>query len=142
MEYLIAGLIVLIIGLAVGIAILADRYGKANDNIDLLRTEIAELMEQNDNLELRNSKIKSQKKSSEVRLGMITEKLAPFLDGFDYDPMNVVFLGRPVDYIHFGEDGITFVEVKSGKSSLSKRQRQIRDQIKDGNINWDEFKVN
>lgn len=59
-------------------------------------------------------KVLSQKKSSEVRLGHIAETLAPFLDQFDFDPENCVFLGKPIDYISFDDDAVTLIEVKSG----------------------------
>jgi predicted Holliday junction resolvase-like endonuclease len=86
-------------------------------------------------------KILSQKKSSEVRLGNIAETLAPFLDQFDFDPETCTFLGKPIDYISFGEEEITIIEVKSGKSQLNSKQRQIRDQIKAGLISWKEIRI-
>lgn len=86
-------------------------------------------------------KLLSQKKKSEVNLGYISEKLAPFLDGFDYDPNRLIFIGKPIDYIHFGDDEITFVEIKSGNSRLTKGQRRIRNLIKDGKVNWYEYRV-
>ena len=54
-------------------------------------------------------------KSSEVRLGHIAETLAPFLDQFDFDPEHCTFLGKPIDYISFGDNEITFIEVKKRK---------------------------
>jgi len=76
-----------------------------------------------------NSKLLSQKKSSEVRLGFIAEKLAPFLDNFPVDPGEVQFLGNPIDYIGFLKDHIALIEIKSGKSKLSKKQRNIRNLV-------------
>lgn len=86
-------------------------------------------------------KITSQKKSSEVRLGNIAETLAPFLDQFEFDPENCTFLGKPIDYISFGDDEITFIEVKSGKSQLNSKQRHIRDQIKANLVSWKEIRI-
>lgn len=86
-------------------------------------------------------KILSQKKSSEVRIGHIAEKLAPFLDDFEFDPEKCIFLGQPIDYISFGEDEITFIEVKSGKSQLNQKQRQIRDLVKAKHVSWKEFRI-
>ena len=86
-------------------------------------------------------KILSQKKSSEVRIGNIAEKLAPFLDDFEFDPEKCIFLGQPIDYISFGEDEITFIEVKSGKSQLNSKQRHIRDLVKAKHISWKEFRI-
>lgn len=86
-------------------------------------------------------KVVSQKKSGEVRLGHIAETLAPFLDQFDFDPENCTFLGKPIDYISFGDDEITFIEVKSGNSQLNKKQRYIRDQVKAKLVNWKEVRI-
>ena len=86
-------------------------------------------------------KIVSQKKSSEVRLGSIAETLAPFLDQFEFNPEECTFLGKPIDYISFGGEEITFIEVKSGKSQLSSKQRFIRDQIKSKLVAWKEIRI-
>ncbi len=86
-------------------------------------------------------RVASLKKSGEVRLGHIAETLAPFLDQFEFDPENCSFLGKPIDYISFGEDEITLIEVKSGNSQLNKKQRKIRDQIKSGLVNWKEIRI-
>tara|TARA_B100000427_G_C15233729_1_gene474534 strand:- start:47 stop:403 length:357 start_codon:yes stop_codon:yes gene_type:complete len=89
----------------------------------------------------KHKKLLSQKKSSEVRLGHISETLAPFLDQFEFDPENCTFLGKPIDYIAFEEEAITIIEIKSGKAQLTKKQRQVRDLIKDGKVYWKEIRV-
>ena len=86
-------------------------------------------------------KLTHQKKSSEVRLGHIAETLAPFLDQFDFEPEQCSFLGQPIDYISFGEDEITFIEVKSGKSQLNSKQRHIRDLVKNKFVSWKEIRI-
>ena len=86
-------------------------------------------------------KVTSQKKSSEVRLGHIAETLAPFLEQFEFDPETCTFMGRPIDYISFGDDEITFIEVKSGKSQLSAKQRHIRDLVNNKLVAWKEVRI-
>ena len=86
-------------------------------------------------------KILSQKKSSEVRLGAIAETLAPFLNQFKFDPETCTFLGKPIDYISFGDKEITFIEIKSGNSQLNQNQRKIRDQIKNNKVSWKEIRI-
>ena len=86
-------------------------------------------------------KLLSQKKSSEVRTGKITEQLSPFLADYPLNPKTAKFVGDPIDFIHFDDDKITFVEVKSGKSQLNKRQRQIRDLIKEGKVEFTIYRV-
>jgi predicted Holliday junction resolvase-like endonuclease len=83
----------------------------------------------------------SQKKSSEVRLGKIGENMAPFFSDWPYDPNTFRFIGNPVDGIQFNEDGIIFVEIKTGKSRLSNGQKHIKKLIKEGNIYFATFRV-
>ena len=57
------------------------------------------------------------------------------------------FLGNPIDFIGFkgidtDEDvEIKFIEVKTGKSSLSSKQRRIRDAIKAKKVDWVEVRM-
>lgn len=106
-----------------------------------LRKDIEHTEQQLDTKAGSYKKLLSQKKKSEIRLGLIAEKLTPFLDGFDHDPNNLIFLGNPIDYIVFNDDEIIFLEVKSGKSRLTKSQRTVRDNIKKGNIKWEVFRI-
>ena len=89
-----------------------------------------------------NAKILSQKKSSEVRLGQISEHLAPFLLNFKHDPKKAHFLGMPIDYIVFEEDNIIFLEVKSGGAQLSKTQQHIKKLVEDKKIAWEVMRIN
>lgn len=115
----------------------SDLENKEKTYLDKIKSLESELKEESE----ARKKVLSQKKSSEVRIGNIAEKLAPFLDDFEFDPEKCIFLGQPIDYISFGEDEITFIEVKSGKSQLNSRQRQIRDLVKAKHISWKEFRI-
>ena len=105
--------------------------------VETNRTLEQKLAEETDKLK----KLTHQKKSSEVRLGHIAETLAPFLDQFDFEPEQCSFLGQPIDYISFGDDAITFIEVKSGKSQLNTKQRHIRDLVKNNCVEWKEIRI-
>ena len=105
--------------------------------VETNRTLEQKLAEETDKLK----KLTHQKKSSEVRLGHIAETLAPFLDQFDFQPEQCSFLGQPIDYISFGDDEITFIEIKSGKSQLNKKQRHIRDLVKSKLVSWKEVRI-
>jgi predicted Holliday junction resolvase-like endonuclease len=83
----------------------------------------------------------SQKKSSEVRLGQISEQLAPFLKDFKYDPKKAHFLGNPIDYVIFDENEIVFLEVKSGESRMSKKQKDIKNMIAAGKVRFDSMQI-
>ncbi len=86
-------------------------------------------------------------KSRAVTIGKVTEHVVPFLPGFQHNPKDARFIGTPVDFIIFdGLDAgevrqITFVEVKTGSSSLSKRERQIRDAVKQQQVVWEELRI-
>ena len=88
-------------------------------------------------------KLYSQKKSSEVRMGQITEQFAPLVDNWKYDYNNFKFLGAPIDGISFNleEDEIVFIEIKSGRSRLSEKQKKIKEIIKKGNVSFKTFRV-
>ena len=106
-----------------------------------LNNKIEDLEKKLDDETEARKKVLSQKKSGEVRLGHIAETLAPFLDQFEFEPERCSFLGQPIDYISFGEDEITFIEVKSGNSQLSQKQRQIRDLVKQKSVSWKEVRI-
>ena len=87
------------------------------------------------------------KKSRAVLGGQFSEQLAPYLPDFKYSPTEVRFIGKPVDFIVFkGMDSkdiseVVFVEVKSGKSSLSTHERKLRDAIIDKKVSWEEYRI-
>jgi predicted Holliday junction resolvase-like endonuclease len=106
-----------------------------------LNNKIQDLQQKLDDETQARKKVLSQKKSGEVRLGHIAETLAPFLDQFEFEPERCSFLGQPIDYISFGDDEITFIEVKSGNSQLSQKQRHIRDLVKQKLVSWKEVRI-
>lgn len=91
-----------------------------------------------------NKTILSQKKSSETRIGQMTEHLVPFLDAFPYDPKNAHFMGQPIDFVVFDyDDGkIVFVEVKTGNAKESARQKLIKNIIKNGRVYYEKIRIN
>jgi predicted Holliday junction resolvase-like endonuclease len=86
-------------------------------------------------------------RSQAVTTGKVHEQLIPYLPGFPYNPKDVRFLGSPIDLVIF--DGlaegqvrqIVFVEVKTGGSSLTRRERSVRDVIQAGEVEWAELRV-
>ena len=79
-----------------------------------------------DDLQEQNKKEHFHRKSSEVRTGQMVEKMLPFTKDFKHNPRQAQFLGNPIDYIVFGDECITFVEVKTGKARLSQTQQKIK----------------
>lgn len=117
--------------LLVVIAFLTYRNIKQLKNINKLLAENGSVVDLNRAL---NSKMKSE----QVRLGKIMENLYPLSDIWPYDSkLNFKFIGGPVDGIDFGDDKITFVEVKTGNSSMTKKQRHIKKLIEEGKVGFD-----
>jgi len=87
-------------------------------------------------------------KSASVTMGKMTEHMVPYLPGFGFNPADARFIGSPIDLIVFdglGNDDlkkIVFVEIKTGVSTLSTRERLVRDAIVAKNVEWIEVKAN
>ena len=86
-------------------------------------------------------------RSQSVILGKVTEHLIPFHQNFPFNPKEARFIGSPIDMIVFegieNEDvvDIYILEIKTGKSSLSKRQKLISDAVENGRVSWRELNV-
>ncbi len=82
-------------------------------------------------------------RSRAVITGKVVEQLTPYLPQFKYNPKDARFIGSPVDLIVFDglDEGnlrkIVFIEVKSGKSSLSKREKLVKDAIEKGKVEYE-----
>lgn len=86
-------------------------------------------------------------RSLAVTAGKVHEQLVPYLPDFPFNPKDVRFLGSPVDFVVFDglADGavarIVFLEIKTGGSELSTRERRVRDAVEDGLIEWRELRI-
>lgn len=85
-------------------------------------------------------------KSQSVIAGKVTEHFVPYLPEFKYNPKDARFLGTPIDFVIFdGLDegqvkGIVFAEIKTGSSTMNTRERQVRDAVQAGKIEWVEIR--
>lgn len=87
-----------------------------------------------------------RQKQADVKMGKVSEALAPFLDNFPVDirkpGTSTIFLGQPIDFLHFDPDeGVTFIEVKSSDSKLSGTQRKLRELVREGKVRWADVRV-
>lgn len=87
-------------------------------------------------------------RSQSVTTGKIVEHLVPHLPNFNFNPKDARFIGSPVDFVVFDglndedEDqvrNVVFIEVKTGMSALTRRERLVRDAIKAGRVRWIEW---
>lgn len=88
------------------------------------------------------------RRSRAVGIGKTVEHLVPFMPNFPYDPADARFLGSPIDLVVF--DGlrerdqvreVVFVEIKTGRSQLSARERSLKEAIEAGRVRWHEERV-
>ena len=94
-------------------------------------------------------RVDAAQRSHAVTIGKVTEHIVPYMPDFAYNPQDARFIGSPVDFVVFDglseENGevreIVFVEVKTGKSQLSKRERRVRNAIRDCKVRWVELRV-
>ena len=111
-----------------------DTHAETKAELEKVREEYIQLKNKYDSFV-------SKRKSSEVKLGAIAETLTPFLEGFPYNPKNLRSLGSPIDYVSFEEEEVTFIEVKSGESKLSKRQRDIQKLVEEGKVKFEIHRI-
>lgn len=148
MEYVLLGIIICLV-----IYIIRDKQQRvklevvASSSATMAKDFQKELLDTQDELgreREKNKNLLSQKKSSETRLGQISEHLVPFLENCPYNPKDLHFLGNPIDYLafDFDEGKIIFLEIKSGNSKPSKRQKLIKNLIKSGRVFYDEIRIN
>ena len=90
-------------------------------------------------LELKD--VKFRKQSLSTKYGKMTEQFMPFLESYPYNEQNFRFIGTPIDGVQFENDKIVFIEFKTGDSRLSLRQREIRDLVNKGKIEFREFRI-
>lgn len=100
-----------------------------------------------------NSLIKKERedavnRSRAVLGGLAVEQISPFLPNFPCNPADCRFVGKPVDFIAFpgageGEEitDILLIEVKTGTSTLSKREREIKRAVEEGRVHYIEYRT-
>lgn len=87
------------------------------------------------------------KRSQSVIVGKVTEHLVPFLPEFPWNPKDARFIGSPIDFLVFDglDEGqlrdVFFVEVKTASSSLTAREKQIREAVEGRRIGWREIRI-
>jgi len=167
--YIILGLVILILFIA--LIILSYLYlqarnemaGRAQQLYDRWReVDIAYIREEQNRLATADARLRFEQwlqekekgiredailKSLAVTMGKVTEHFIPFLPEFKYNPQDARFIGSPVDFVVF--DGLSegdlrqvvFVEIKTGGSGLSTRERWIRDAIRESRVIWELVKM-
>lgn len=94
---------------------------------------------------LRNDAVK---RSRAVLGGQMAEQVAPFLPNFPCNPSDARFIGKPVDFIAFPGldekntvDEVLLIEVKTGNSVLSEREKEIKRAVREGRVRYIEYRI-
>lgn len=118
-----------------------DLHKKALKHQEAQWREIAEM-------KLKLKKLRTEKEKQlkvtikAINIGQIIEHFTPILRGFEYHPNDCRALLKPIDYLVFNGyhknkvDSIRFVEIKSGKAGITGREKQVRDIIESGKVQF------
>ena len=140
--------ILIVIGVCLVILLLFGSYGyhllkQQQKIINQLQDTIVSLQ--------KNAKQNTTTQRSVLK-GQIVEQLVPLMKSCDYISSDMKFLGMPIDYIIFegltetrdGEcyiSNIIIADVKTGKASLTKEQKAIKDAIDNRRVIWKTIRI-
>ena len=110
----------------------------------LYEERLAELKERKKELASRRKDVsaRSERGAEAVNIGLVLERLAPALESFGFARNDCRSLFDPIDYVIFeglsgGKiDRLIFSDIKTGGARLSVRQREIRDAVAAGKVEW------
>jgi predicted Holliday junction resolvase-like endonuclease len=136
--------------LQIHIEYLQEENRSKSTEVGELEGKITEITSESEEKSEEIKKQKGRAASAHTTKGQILEKWCPFLEHPEIDPdweaKNWSFMGQPIDYIIFDwrenkeinvVDGkVIMLDVKSGKSQLTTKQRRIRDLIQAGRVEW------
>jgi predicted Holliday junction resolvase-like endonuclease len=113
------------------------------NEVNRLSREEAEQANQAEAYRVELAELKSQQQSKSTRLGQLSEQAIGLLPNFPFDIKEMRFLGSPIDYIAFDfeKETIHFIEVKTGKSKLTDRQKIIKKIVDKGNVKFNQIKI-
>jgi predicted Holliday junction resolvase-like endonuclease len=125
-----------------------------NEEKQALETELRQLADADARLQFERWKQEHEQqirmdaiqRSLAITKGKVTEHIVPYLPGFDLDPKDIRFLGTPIDLIAFKglnasveEVEIVFIEVKTGRSVLSAREKAVKKAVEEKKVSWRVF---
>lgn len=96
----------------------------------------------------RNLRKDAIKRSKAVIGGQVAEQIAPLIPDFPSPLADARFIGKPVDFIAFPglEESdkvkeILLIEVKTGNSALSEREKEVRRAVEEGRVKYKEYRI-
>ena len=98
------------------------------------------LVKNNIGLKEKLKELHSLKRSGEVKHGKAWEEFVPFLKSFPYDKERFKFIGDPIDGIVFEDNRIAIVEIKTGSSKMSAKQKRVQELVELGRVEFKELR--
>lgn len=98
-------------------------------------------------IKLHKERKKAIKNSKKSIIWEINEKITPLLPNFKYNPKDLVFIWKWIDYLVFqwlnewNLKQIIFLEIKSWKSTLNKNEKQIKQAVENKKVKYEIFKI-
>ena len=96
---------------------------------------------------VKKARVDSNKRQRAIVKGDISETIAPWaLEGVN-SVKELRFLGNPIDFIGFngldveGEINIKFIEIKTGKSRLTKNEKRIKEAVEAKRVEWQTIEI-
>ncbi len=96
---------------------------------------------QNSQLVLQLGDLISKKQSLSTKYGRMTEQFMPFMENYPYEPQNFRFIGSPIDGVQFEKDKIILVEFKAGGHPLTNVQKDVKELVNKGKVEFKEFRI-
>lgn len=116
---------------------------------ELYKLKLSELEDREKQLKGMKQKINSTSKmgAKAVNIGKILERLAPCMETFPFERNDCRSLFDPIDYIIFEgleKDSkvkrILFTDIKTGRSRLTKKQKEIQQLVDNKKVVWEKYK--
>lgn len=97
---------------------------------------------------LKKERADAVNRSRAVLNGQMVEQISPFLPDFPCSAADVRFIGKPVDFVGFSglsdSDSVKevlLIEVKTGTSNLSGREKEIKRAVEEGRVRYVEYRI-
>ena len=143
----LTNLIALLFLLVIICIILLKYFNKITNENRKLMSQVDKHSEELRKLEIETRK-DSTKRQRSILKGQISETLAPWTIDAVNSVKELSFLGNPIDFIGFkGLDTeedieIKFIEIKTGKSRLTKSEKRIKEAVEAKRVEWKTIKIN
>ena len=147
---MLAALIIAVVAVVVLVIVLAVAGKRLSDlRSDFKVYEATHLITEDEHQRIVKAKSDAAvKQSKSTRDGQEAEVFAPWIAGFEYQPADTFHLGGTVDLIVFdglSEDyvrDVVFVEIKTGRNDLEKRQKLVREAVEAKRVKFRQVRLN